>query len=103
RAPMLRHRTAALPLPRWLDRLLLVARQRPVAAGRSRRERTACGSCEVSRLLDRLHRASFGRLDAARPLATDPGKKGGPGFVVMATAGLALRAAAPWPGAPPPP
>src|SRR4029453_1900004 len=75
---------------------MLIAHQRPVAAGRIRIELTACLDCDVSRLLYRLHREIFGRLDDDRPLATDPGNNGGPVFVVMATAGLAFLTATTW-------
>src|SRR5215468_4171333 len=75
---------------------MLVARQRPVAAGRIRIELTARLDSDVRRLLYRLHREIFGRLDDDRPLATDPGNNGGPVFVVMATAGLAFLAATTW-------
>src|SRR6266571_4057850 len=80
-------------LLRVIDRLMRVARQRPVAARRIRIELTARVHRDVSGLLDRLHREIFGRLDDDSPLATDPGNNGWPVFVVMAPAGLALLAA----------
>ena len=52
---------------------------------------------DVSRLLYRLHREIFGRLDDDRPLATHPGDNRGPIFVIMAPAGLALLATTTWP------
>ena len=94
--PILMPITAGVFLLRVLDRLLLVARQGPGAAGRIRLELTARLPCDVSRLLSRLHRAIFGRLDDDRPLATHPGNKGGPGLVVLAPAGLAFFAAPTW-------
>ena len=94
--PILMHLTAGVFLLRVIDRRMLVARQRPVAAGRIRLELTACLDCDVRRLLHRLHREIFGRLDDDRPLATDPGNNGGPVFVVMTTAGLAFLAAPTW-------
>jgi hypothetical protein len=90
---MLMHLTPRVFLLRVIDRLLLVARQRPVAAGRIRLELTARLHRDVSGLLYRLHREICGRLDADSPLATDPGNKGWPVFVVMATAGLVFLAA----------
>src|SRR4029453_2874564 len=90
------HITAGVFLLRVIDRLMLVARQRPVAAGRIRIELTARVHGDIRRLLDRLHREIFGRLDDDRPLATDPGNNGGPVFVIMATAGLAFLAAPTW-------
>src|SRR5712691_5007273 len=80
-------------LLRVIDRLMRVARHRPVAAGRIRIELTARLHRDVSGLLYGLHREIFGRLYDDRPLATDPGNNGWPVFVVMATAGLAFLAA----------
>src|SRR5713101_3165792 len=80
-------------LLRVIDRLMRVARQRPVAARRIRIELTARLHRDVSGLLYGLHREIFGRLDDDRPLATDPGNNGWPVFVVMAPAGLAFLAA----------
>src|SRR2546426_3531996 len=81
-------------LLRVIDRLMRVARQRPVAARRIRIELTARLHRDVSGLLYRLHRKIFGRLDDDSPLATDPGNNGWPIFVVVAAAGLALLAPA---------
>src|SRR5712691_13403263 len=90
---MLMDITPRVFLLRVIDRLMRVARQRPVAARRIRIELTARVHRDVSGLLDRLHREIFGRLDDDSPLATDPGNNGWPVFVVMATAGLAFLAA----------
>src|SRR5262245_8819337 len=78
-----------------IDELVLVARQRPIATGRVRVERTACLHCNVGSLLDRLHREIFGRLEDDRPVATDPGDNRGPVFVIVPPPGLTLLAATP--------
>src|SRR5215510_3069247 len=49
--PILMHLTAGVFLLRVIDRLMLVARQRPVAAGRIRIELTARLDSDVRRLL----------------------------------------------------
>src|SRR2546428_1902286 len=76
-----------------VDELVHIALHRPVAAARVRIEPTARSHRDVGRLLHRLHREIFGRLDDDIPLATDPRNNGGPGFFVMAPTGLAFLAA----------
>jgi hypothetical protein len=80
-----------------MDPLLEVALQRPIAAGRVRREPTARAHGEVGRLLHGLHRAICGRLDDARPRAPDPGDKRGPLVVILPPPRRALLAAPPRP------
>src|SRR5712691_8135457 len=86
------HLPACILLLRMIDELVDVARQRPITAGRVRREPTARVHGEASGLLPRLDGAITGRLDDDRPLATDPGDHGGPVFIIMAPAGLAFLA-----------
>src|SRR5262249_36138797 len=76
-----------------IDEVMRIALERPIAAGRVRREPTARLDGEVRRLLDCLHRKIAGRLDDNSPLTTDPGDNRGPVFVVVPPAGLAFLAA----------
>src|SRR5262245_45666605 len=78
-----------------VDKVVLVARQSPIATGRVRVELTACLHRNVGSLLDRLHREIFGRLDDDSPLATDPGDNRGPVFIVVPPTGLTLLATTP--------
>src|SRR2546427_4363667 len=89
------HVTTWVFLLRMIDELVHVALQRPVAAGRVRIEPTARSHRDVGRLLHRLHREIFGRLDDDRPLATDTRNNRGPVFVIMAPARLAFLATPP--------
>src|SRR5438045_1423619 len=73
-----------------IDERVHVALDRPVAAGRVRREPTPRLDGEVSGLLHRLDGEIAGRLDHHGSLATDPGDDGGPIFVIMTPPGLAL-------------
>src|SRR2546428_13787877 len=77
-----------------IDKLVHVALQCSVAAGGVRVEPTARLDGEVGRLLHRLHREIAGRLEDDGALATDPGNNGRPVFVIMASTGLTLPAAA---------
>src|SRR5678815_1798071 len=58
------------PAPLWALRATGGARHRPLAARRGRVEPTACAHGALGRLLHRLHRIIFGRVDDAGPLAT---------------------------------
>src|SRR5215510_6251142 len=80
-------------LPRVIDILVDIALHRPITARRVRVEPPARLDSEVGRLLHRLDRAIFGRLDDARSLAPAPRTNGWPGFVIMASTGLAFLAA----------
>src|SRR5262249_26339770 len=64
--------TPRIFLLRMIHELMEVALHRPVAARRVRGEPTACAHGDLGRLLHRLHREIFGRLDDDIPLATDP-------------------------------
>src|SRR5262245_16396408 len=76
-----------------IDERVDVALHRSIATGRVGIEAAARLDGEVRRLLHRLHREIFGRVDDDRPLATDPGNNRGPVFVIMAPTGLAFLAA----------
>ena len=56
-----------------IDELVHVTLHRPVAARRVRVEPPARARGDPGRLLHRLDREIFGRLDDDSPLATDPG------------------------------
>src|SRR4029434_7134722 len=83
-------------LLRVVHRVMLIARNQPVAAGRVRVELTAGLHGQIGRLLHRLDRKVPGRLDYDTTLATHPGDDCRPIFVVMAPPGLALLATSPW-------
>src|SRR5438128_10806381 len=70
-----------------------IALQGPIAARGVRVEPTSRVHRHVSGLLHRLDGEIPGRLDDDCSLATDPGNNGGPVFVIMAPARLALLAA----------
>src|SRR5215831_15828730 len=76
-----------------IDILVHIALHRPITARRVRVEPTARLDCDLGRLLHRLHREIFGRLDDDRSLATDPRNNGGPVFVIMASTRLVFLAA----------
>src|SRR5262249_53901384 len=70
-----------------------VALHHPVAAGRVRVEPTARLDSQICCLLHRLHGEVFGRMDDDSTLATDPGDKRGPVFLIMPPPWFALLAA----------
>src|SRR2546430_9786993 len=78
---------------RMIDDLVHVALHRPIAAGGVGIEPTTGSHRDVGRLLYRLHREIFGRLDDNSPLATDPRDDRGPVFVIVAPARLTFLAA----------
>src|SRR5215831_14868971 len=78
-----------------IDKLVPIALQRLVTTRRVGREPTARAHRDVGRLLDRLDREIFGRVEDDGPLATDPGDDRRSVFVVMPATGLALLAAPP--------
>lgn len=88
-----------MPLPacllflRMIDARVYGALHGSGAAGGVRRESAPRVDGAVGGLLHRLHRAIFGRLDDACPLATAPGEQRGPIFVLMAPPRLARLAA----------
>src|SRR5882724_2862596 len=88
------HISTRVFLLRMIDIRMLVARQRPIAAGRVRIEATACLHRDIGRFLHRLDGEISGRLDDDMPLATDPGDNRWPVLVIMATTGLAFLATA---------
>src|SRR5215471_1424967 len=81
--PVLMHVTARIFLLRMVDKVVRIALQRAIAAGRVGVEATARLHREVSGLLHRLHGEVFGRLDDNSALATDPGDNCWPIFVVV--------------------
>src|SRR5919204_676339 len=83
-------------LLRVIDKVMHIALQRAIAAGRVRIEPTACLDCKVGRFLHRLDGKVPRRLDHDTSLAADPRDDGGPILVVMAAPGLAFLAAPPW-------
>jgi len=76
-----------------VDQVVRIALQRAIATRRVRIEPTARVHREVGGLLHRFDGAIPGRLDDHGPLATAPGNHGGPVFVLVAPARLALLAA----------
>ena len=76
-----------------IDKVVHIALERAVTAGRVRIEPTARVHGEVRCLLDRLDGKVPRRLDDDTSLATDPGDDRGPILVVMAPTGLTLLAA----------
>src|SRR5262252_1797692 len=92
--PVLVDVTARIFLLRMIDKVVHIARERPIAAGRVGVEPTARLHGEVRCLLHRLDSKVPRRVDDDTTLAADPGNDGGPIFVVVAAAGLALLASA---------
>src|SRR5215510_8154379 len=90
------HVTARLFLLRMVNKVVHIALERPIAAGRVRIQPTARVDGEVHRLLHGLHGATFGRLEDDHPLAADPRDNRWPVFVVVPPTGLALLAATTW-------
>jgi hypothetical protein len=78
-----------------IDVLMEVSFQRPIAAGRVRRESTTLAHRQVGCLLHRLDGETLGRLEDDRSLAADPRDNGRAIFFVMPPAGLALLATPP--------
>ena len=100
RGPMLMHLPTRVCLRRVVPRVLLRAREQPVAAGRVRVELTAGVQGQIGRLLHRLARKAPGRLAHPTTLATAPRDERRPIFVVMAPPGRAFLATPPGLAAP---
>src|SRR5689334_3601948 len=94
--PILMHVPTGIFLLRVIDKVMDIALERAIAAGRVRIEPTACLDREVGRFLHRLDGKVPRRLDHDTSLAADPGDDGGSVLVVMAAPGLAFLAAPPW-------
>src|SRR5215471_13572162 len=93
--PVLMHVTARIFLLRMVDKVVRIALQRAIAAGRVGIETTARFDGDIGCFLHRLDRKVPCRLDDASSLAADPGDDRGSVFVVMASTGLAFLAAPP--------
>src|SRR5215471_845392 len=87
------HVTARIFLLRMVDKVMRIALQRAIAAGRVGIEPTARLDCEVGPFLHCLDSKVPRRLDHHPSLATDPGDDRRPVFVVVPPTGLALLAA----------
>src|SRR5215831_78335 len=87
--PMLVHVTPGVLFLGVIHELVHIALECSIAARRVRVEPAARLDGEVRRLLHRLHREIFGRMDDHSSLTTDPGNNRGPVFVIMAPLGLA--------------
>src|SRR5262245_44327009 len=87
------HFATGVFLLRMIDVRMHIALERSIAARRVGVEPTARLHGDVGRLLHRLDREIFGRVEDDRPLATDPGDDRRPVFVIMAPTGLAFLAA----------
>src|SRR5919204_2625389 len=90
------HVPARIFLLRMVDKVVRIALERAIAAGRVCIEPTARFDGDVGRFLHRLYGKVSRRLDHDTSLAADPRDDGGPILVVMAAPGLALLAATPW-------
>ncbi len=93
---MLMHVPTGIFLLCVIDKVVHIALERAIAAGRVRIEPTARVDGEVGRFLHRLDGKVPRRLDDDTSLAADPGDDRGSVFVVMAPPGLPLLAAPPW-------
>src|SRR5215467_10728405 len=78
-----------------VDKVVRIALQRAIAAGRVGIETTARFDGDIGCFLHRLDRKVPCRLDDDSSLAADPGDDRGSVFVVMASTGLAFLAAPP--------
>src|SRR4030095_3732560 len=94
--PILMHVPTRVFLLRVVHRVMLIARDQSVAAGRVRVGLAAFLYGEVGGLLHRLDRKVPCRVDHDATLPADPGDDGGPILVVMAPPGLAVLPAPPW-------
>src|SRR5262249_16562105 len=92
--PILVHVTPGVLLLGVIDERVHIALERSIAARRVCVESAARLDGEVRRLLHRLDGKVPRRLDHDTTLAADPGNDGGPVFIVVAAAGLALLAPA---------
>ena len=95
--PVLMHVTACIFLLRMVDKVVRIALECAIAAGRVCIEPTARFDGKVGRFLHRLHGKVPRALYDNSPLTADPGDDGRPVFVVVPPTGLALLAATPWP------
>src|SRR5215470_5856961 len=86
--PILMHVPTGIFLLGVIDKVMYIALERAIAAGRIRREPTARVDGEVGRFLHRLDGKVPRRLDHDPSLAADPGDDGGPILIVMAAPGL---------------
>src|SRR5919106_6642181 len=77
---------------RMVNEVMHIVLQGPIAASGVCVEPTAGWHRQVGGFLHRLDGEIPGRLDDHCPLATDPGNNGGPVFVIVAPARLALLA-----------
>src|SRR4029453_8646971 len=91
------HVTARIFLLRMVNKVVHIALQRAIAAGRVCRETGARFDSKIGRFLHRLHSKILRALDDDRPLTADPGDDSRPVFVVVAPARLALLAPPSWP------
>src|ERR687888_1042072 len=87
------HVPARIFLLRMVDKVVRIALERAIAAGRVGIEPTARFDGEVGRFLHRLYGKVSRRLDHDTSLAADPRDDGGPILVVMAAPGLTLLVA----------
>src|SRR5919204_3747686 len=90
------HVPARIFLLRMIDKVVHIALERAIAAGRVCIEPTARFDGDVGRFLHRLDGKVPRCLDHDTSLAADPRDDGGPILVVMAAPGLAFLAAPPW-------
>jgi hypothetical protein len=88
------HVTARLFLLRMVDKVGHIALQRTITPGRVGREPPARFDGDIGHFLHRLHGTITRPLYDDRPWTADPGNDGGPICIVVAAAGLALRAPA---------
>src|SRR5439155_26440606 len=88
------HVTARIFLLRMVDKVVHITLQRTIATGRVGIEPTARFDGDIGRFLHRLDGKITRPLYDDRPLTADPGNDGGPIFIVVAAAGLALLAPA---------
>src|SRR5262245_25126995 len=93
--PILMHLPPRIFLLGVIDKVMHIALEGAIAAGRVCIEPTACLDREVGRFLHRLDSKVPRRLDDDTSLAADPGDDRGSVFVVMASTGLAFLAAPP--------
>src|SRR5437870_11569661 len=93
------HVTARIFLLRMVDKVVHIALQRTIATGRVGIEPTARFDGDIGRFLHRLDGKITRPLYDDRPLTADPGNDGGPIYIVVAAAALALLAPASPPAA----
>src|SRR5215467_11965738 len=94
------HVTARIFLLRMVPKVVRIALQRAIAAGRVAIEATAGLDCQGRRLLHRLHGEISGRVDDDRALAADPRDDRWSVLVIMPPPGLTFLPTANAHGAP---